>query len=90
MLIKLTENIGGKVPRVVVIDGLEILNKLLNDSLLNNSIIILGILTDDDWSLAICTKGSYETSLKRSPYLVGKEEYGSLERNCIKTEKAYQ
>ena len=78
-LVKLTENIGSKVPRVVVENCLEILDKLLNDSLLNNSIIILGVLTDHDRSLGICPKGCYETSLQRGPDLVGEEEDGRLD-----------
>ena len=57
----------------------EILDKLLNDSLLHNTIIILGFLTDHDWCLGLCPKGRYEASLQRSPYLVGKEEYCCLD-----------
>ena len=77
--VKLTEHIRSKVPRVVVENCLEILDKLLNDSLLNNSIIILGVLTDHDRSLGICPKGCYETSLQRGPDLVGEEEDGRLD-----------
>ena len=34
----------------------EILDKVLNDSLLHNTIIILGFLTDHDWCLGLCSK----------------------------------
>ena len=79
IFVTLTEDIRCKVPRVVVENCLEILDKLLNDSLLNNSIIILGVLTDHDRSLGICPKGCYETSLQRGPDLVGEEEDGRLD-----------
>ena len=68
-------------------DGLKIFDKFLNDRLLHHPIIILGILTDHDRRPAICTKGSYQTSLKRMPNLVWDEEDGRLARECRELSK---
>jgi hypothetical protein len=50
----------------MVEDRLEILDKLLNNFFLDNTIIILGFLTDHDWSISICTKLINKTRLEGS------------------------
>ena len=75
----LTENIRGKIPRIVVKYWLEILDKFFNDSFLNNTIIIFSLFTNHDGSFSISSEGFNQPSFQWFPQLIGKEEYSCLD-----------
>ena len=58
-----------KVPGVVVEDGLEVLDELLDDGLHDDAVIIARLHADHHRRLPILAKGSDEATLKEIPDL---------------------
>ena len=74
----LTKDEWCKIPAIVMKDWLEIFDKLFNDCLHDNPIIVHSIFTHHDRAFSIRSERSHEAALHWPPKLVWKVEEGCL------------